>query len=87
MGVAQTKSYLEFEPDRPILADRFNTAKMSMDALRANGLSQLVCSPELAKGDILAFTNFTMHSTYVTPAMTQSRIGVEARVDLKGFAF
>jgi hypothetical protein len=35
--------------------------------------------PALAQGDVLVFSNMTIHRTYVTPAMTRSRISLEIR--------
>lgn len=35
--------------------------------------------PEMEPGDVLVFSNFTLHRTYQTPMMTEERISVELR--------
>jgi hypothetical protein len=94
LGVAQTRKYLEYNPvgyelDQADLAHmhKFKTEKMELPALEANALLARAWAPHFRPGDVLAFTNFTMHATHCTSAMTKPRMSVEARVDLPGYRF
>src|SRR5262249_21137923 len=92
IGVAETRAYLEHDPiGYPpqwgdfALMHKFRCAKMALPTLDANGLLGRVWAPEFQPGDVLAFTNFTMHSTHYAPTMTRPRLSVEVRVDLPGY--
>jgi hypothetical protein len=94
LGVAQTREYLEHNPGgyEPGPADigivhNFRCAKMDEAALASAALLQRAWAPKFRPGDVLAFTNFTMHATHYTPAMTQPRTSVEVRIDLPGYRF
>jgi hypothetical protein len=94
IGVQETKDYLEYNangyepgPDDIARMNKFRCHKMSMDSLEANGLLESIWAPEFNKGDVLAFTNFTMHATHYSRTMTQPRTSVEVRVDLPSVAF
>jgi hypothetical protein len=89
LGVRDTMKYLEFNEDgyEPKPNDiahmhKFRCEKMDLQRLNADGLGDCIWAPEFRKGDILAFTNFTMHATHYLPAMTQPRTSVEVRIDL-----
>ena len=93
-GVQETKDYLEFneagyEPRSGDIAHmrKFRCGKMRMEALQEHELLSYKWSPTFEKGDILAFTNFTMHATHYLPSMTQPRTSIEVRVDLPTFPF
>jgi hypothetical protein len=53
-----------------------------VESLGKHGLLKYVWAPQFEKGDILAFTNFTMHATHCLPTMTLPRASVEVRVNL-----
>jgi hypothetical protein len=87
MSVEDTRRYLEYNPDgherRP--GDighmhQFRTEKMELAALEQSGLAKAIVRPKLQPGDVLAFTNFTIHATSVEPHMTKERTSVEVRV-------
>jgi hypothetical protein len=46
-----------------------------------------IFAPEMRRGDILFFTHWTIHGTYVTPEMSESRLSAELRFDYDGQAF
>lgn len=92
LGVEETKSYLEYNPagydptpNDIALMHKFRCRKMEMDAIDRHGLSAHICKPEFQVGDVLAFTNFTMHATHYEPAMRNPRLSVEVRIDLPGY--
>jgi hypothetical protein len=94
LGVRDTLQYLEFkaegyEPRPRDIAHmhKFRCENMELERLGANGLAELVWAPTFKKGDVLAFTNFTMHATHYLPEMTQPRTSVEVRVDLPSAEF
>jgi hypothetical protein len=89
LGVAETKEYLEYNehgydpgPNDIARMHKFRTHKMDYASLQNADLLKDVWAPEFDKGDILAFTNFTMHATHVTQSMSQSRTSIEVRVDI-----
>jgi hypothetical protein len=89
LGVQETKDYLEFteagyekDPDDIALMHHFRCKKESVESLGKHGLLKYVWAPQFEKGDILAFTNFTMHATHCLPTMTLPRTSVEVRVKL-----
>jgi hypothetical protein len=89
LGVQETKDYVEFdeaghEPEPGDIAHmrHFRCNKMRFDKLQEHELAKYLWAPEFEKGDILAFTNFTMHATHYLPAMTQPRTSVEVRISL-----
>ncbi len=91
LGVEETKAYLEFsergyEPaeDDIHFMSNFHCAKMQHSNLEKNDLLRFIWTPEFEKGDILAFSNFTMHGTHYAPEMKEARSSVEVRVDLLG---
>jgi len=82
MGVEETRAYLEYNPegyertDQDIgLMHHFRTRKLESDDLAARFVR-----PQLRPGDVLAFTNYTIHATSVLPHMTKSRTSIEMRV-------
>jgi len=92
LGVQETKEYLEFNEagHEPAEGDqwhmsKFRCHKMTLPVLQANGLLERVQLPSFDKGDILAFTNFTMHGSHFVPSMTEPRTSIEIRVDLPAF--
>jgi hypothetical protein len=89
LGVDQTKEYLEFNPSgydpEPNDIDNmrhFRCHKEGLAELKTSGLSGRVWTPAFEKGDVLAFTNFTMHATHLLPGMTKPRTSVEVRISL-----
>jgi hypothetical protein len=87
IGVEDTRRYLEYNPDgyerRP--GDighmhQFRTEKLEPTALQQSGLANSIVRPKLRPGDVLAFTNFTIHATSVEPHMTKQRTSIEVRV-------
>jgi len=92
LGVDETRKYLEHKQmgysRRPAdigLMHHFRCAKLEAAPLAESGLVSRVWVPEFEVGDVLAFTNFTMHATHHTAAMSQPRVSVEVRVDLPGY--
>jgi len=78
LGVQETKDYLEFDEAgyAPQLGDidnmrHFRCDKMRFDNLQEHELVKYIWAPEFEKGDILAFTNFTMHAPHYLPELTQ----------------
>jgi hypothetical protein len=91
LGVAKTKSYLEYNSDGHQLQAgdfaymaKFRCSKMELAALEEHDLIKRVWAPEFNAGDVLAFTNFTMHATHHTKTMSNPRTSVEVRIDLPG---
>jgi hypothetical protein len=89
LGEQETKDYLEFdeagyapEPGDIDNMRHFRCNKMRLDKLQEHELAKYLWAPEFEKGDILAFTNFTMHATHYLPEMTQPRTSVEVRISL-----
>jgi hypothetical protein len=89
LGEEETKDYLEFyeagyapEPDDIDNMCHFRCNKMRLDTLRKHELTEYLWAPQFEKGDILAFTNFTMHATHYLPEMAQPRTSVEVRISL-----
>jgi len=94
LSVARTKAYLEYNPkgyENPEPKDfafmsRFRCSKMAVPMLEKHGLLKRMWAPEFKLGDVLAFTNFTMHATHFTKGMTRPRTSIEVRVDFPGLA-
>ena len=87
LGIEETKDYLEFDfagydakPNDIANMRHFRCYKEQLEQLKQNDLAKCLWAPEFEKGDILAFTNFTMHATYCTPEMTNPRTSVEVRI-------
>jgi hypothetical protein len=87
MGVEETKSYLDYSrlghKRREIdfaFTNHFRHEKLGLDSLRKSGLYGQFVSPHLNPGDALAFTNFTIHATYINEIMTLPRTSIECRV-------
>jgi hypothetical protein len=91
LGVQETRDYLEFNeagyepgPDDIALMHHFRWNKARLDKLKESGLAKHIWAPEFEEGDILAFTNFTMHATHYLPGMKTPRTSVEVRVNMPG---
>ena len=89
IGVHETRTYLEYNPDGydPGPKDfarmhKFRCSKLEPFLLQKHGFLSQQWAPQFEVGDILAFTNFTLHATHFTDTMTEPRISVEVRVDL-----
>jgi hypothetical protein len=89
LGLQKTRSYLDFSevgyepgPEDIGCMRHFRCSKERLDQLEEHGLAKCIWVPEFRKGDILAFTNFTMHATHCLPDMTKPRTSVEVRVNL-----
>jgi hypothetical protein len=94
LGVRETRDYLEYneagyEP-RPKDIGRmhkFRCNKMHLDQLEINDRLKYVWAPEFNQGDVLAFTNFTMHATHRTSSMMEPRTSVEVRIDFPSASY
>ena len=89
---AETARYLDYSPEGyeprkgdTALMHHFRTERMQPHLIQQAGYA--INSPVLRKGDVLILTNFTMHGTFMTSAMTQPRTSVELRIDLPGVFF
>ena len=87
LGVERTRKYLDYSETGhddvvQVLASQhhFRCERMELAALDAVGLLEQFWAPEMDPGDVLAFTNFTMHASYVEAGMTLPRTSIEARV-------
>jgi len=85
LGVEETKSYLAYsskgyEAREGDLANmsHFKHENLDVDKLRDARLNFV--APHMNPGDTLAFTNFTIHATYVHDAMILPRSSIEARM-------
>jgi hypothetical protein len=92
LGVGETRAYLEHSaegyprgPNDIAFMHKFRCRKMKLPELAENDLLKYVWAPEFNMGDVLAFTNFTMHATHYTPMMRRPRTSVEVRIDLPGY--
>jgi len=93
LGVKATKDFLEYNPDGYVPGptdfarmNRFRCFKMQDTALQEHNMLRHVWAPAFSLGDVLAFTNFTMHATHHTPSMTMPRTSIEVRIDLPSAA-
>ena len=79
-------NFLDVQFKNPVKSK--NDVLISRDKLRElpNGLfdylqSNKIISPELCVGDIMIIHNWTVHSTYITNEMHQSRLSLELRIN------
>jgi hypothetical protein len=91
MGIEESKRYLEYsahghEPrDGDFAAmHHFRHEKLEPEKLQAAGLNFVI--PHMNPGDTLAFTNFTIHATYVDEGMAHPRTSIEGRMLIEGIA-
>lgn len=89
LGVKATREYLEYNPEgyppQPTdfaFMNKFRCSKMDPAVLQEQNILQHAWAPHFAAGDVLAFTNFTMHGTHYTENMTRPRTSIEVRIDL-----
>jgi hypothetical protein len=82
MGVEDTRAFLEYNPEGYERTEHdfsfmhlFRTKKYENEELKARFVR-----PQMHPGDVLAFTNFTIHATSLQPHMTKSRTSIEMRV-------
>lgn len=87
MGIADSKAYMEFKSEGHADAgqqqanfSRFRVHKAELEALEEAGLLHALWRPTLEPGDVLVFTNFTIHGTWSEPGMSDQRTSIEARV-------
>jgi hypothetical protein len=86
LGVKAAQAYMEFNPDghdgEPETANqsKFRNSKALLENLERAGLAKDLWRPLLNPGDILVFTNFTIHGTWCEAGMTSPRTSIEARV-------
>lgn len=87
MGVEETQAFVEYNPDGYERASHdhanmhlFRYQKLEPQALRDAGLADRFIRPKMRRGDILAFTNYTIHATSMEPHMTKCRTSIEVRV-------
>ena len=90
LGIEDTKKFLDYSEvghvdveDKLASMNHFRCDRMEPSCLEAAGLIDQFWMPTLDAGDVLAFSNFTMHATYVRPDMTLPRTSIEARILLK----
>jgi len=88
LQVSAAKRYLEHNPAgyARLPTDinhmhHFRSAKLAEPVLKAHGLLEHVWAPVFEPGDVLAFTNFTMHATHYGEHMTRPRTSLEVRVE------
>jgi hypothetical protein len=91
MGVEESKSYLEYsangyEPRELDFAymHHFRHEKLEPAKLQEAGLHFII--PHMNPGDALAFTNFTIHATYVDEGMVHPRTSIEGRMLIEGIS-
>lgn len=89
LGVEETKAYLGHDTGAYLRSDHdvgnthhFLRHKMDLAVLEEHQLLDRIWAPEFELGDILAFTNFTMHATHFEESMRLARTSVEVRIDL-----
>jgi hypothetical protein len=92
LGVDETRAYLEHNaagyvpgPNDIALMHKFRCRKMELPELEQNDLLKHIWAPKFNLGDVLAFTNFTMHATHYDAMMSRPRTSVEVRIDLPGY--
>ncbi len=86
--VETTKDYLGYDPESRTMraGDVANTHKFDLGAMDEGAIvarfgAGSLFAPEFAPGDVLVFTNFTLHRTYVHPGMDRPRLSLELRID------
>lgn len=86
LGVEASKAHMEYRPEghagEPDMAQmsKFRNDNASLEALERAGLLDDLWQPILQPGDVLVFTNFTIHGTWSVEGMTRPRTSIEARV-------
>jgi ectoine hydroxylase-related dioxygenase (phytanoyl-CoA dioxygenase family) len=87
MSVHDTRVYLEYDPKGYALRPDdignlryFRYEKLDPAALESAGMTGRFERPMLRPGDVLAFTNYTIHATSVEPRMTKHRVSIEVRI-------
>lgn len=85
LGVEETKAYLDYSaegyPEREgdfANMKHFRYEKLEAKKLELAGLNLVV--PQMNPGDALAFTNFTIHATYINDRMHEPRTSIEGRI-------
>ncbi len=85
LGVEETKNYLEYssagyesrEGDFAAM-NHFRHEKLDVEKMRKARLNFV--TPQINPGDVLAFTNFTIHATHVDKGMDSPRTSIECRM-------
>ena len=85
LGVEETKIYLAYdsagyEPREGDFANMRHFRHENLDEAKLETARLTFVMPQMDPGDTLAFTNFTIHATYVHPEMTEPRTSIEARM-------
>lgn len=85
LGVEETKAYLDYSADGYLAREgdfanmkHFRYERLQLKKLEQAGLSFVM--PQMNPGDALAFTNFTIHATYINDRMTKPRTSIEGRM-------
>ena len=88
IGIKATLDYVEhrdegYPTENPLNIDGphmryFRADKMTSETLAAEGME--FWRPQMHPGDVLVFTNYTIHATSRAPGMTGSRTSIEARI-------
>jgi hypothetical protein len=73
LSLSASREVLNY-PQRMLVPERLP------DALAAAGLLDKSIKPEMRVGDVLVFSNWTIHQTHVTPNMTGDRASFELRL-------
>ena len=87
----EVRRFVDFDPSRPAPeAPYLNFHKYRPDAFHADRIhrqfgSSRIVTPECVPGDVIIFSNWTLHATYHHDGMQRSRSVIQAR--LQGFAF
>lgn len=86
--VQETKEYLKYNPEgHALLPDdfanthKFDRSRRQEENIKSHFQPEKFFSPALQVGDVLAFSNFTLHRTHLAPAMTKNRLSLEVRLD------
>ncbi len=60
-------------------ATPYQNIELSADFIKSNFDGEKIWTPEICVGDVLFFSNFTVHRTYMTKDMRKNRISLEIR--------
>jgi hypothetical protein len=79
MGLRDVAKWLEFTPRGNEISGVFNTERFDFDRFVAIHGTDNISRPDLAPGDILVFSNFALHRTYIPPDAAHPRLSAEIR--------
>ena len=61
------------------IAKPYQKIELSEDFVKSNFDGEKIWAPEMHVGDVLFFSNFTVHRTFISKEMTENRISLEIR--------